>query len=141
MDTTITWIDDLTFMGETSSGHSLTITAGEKFGGRDSAVRPMELVLLGLGGCTAIDVMSMLKKSRQDVHDCRVVIQTRRAEKTPKVFTHIHVHFIITGHDIKEASVARAISLSQDKYCSVTIMLSKSVEITHDYEIIEASER
>jgi len=137
MHTQIKWIDDLTFMGETPSGHSLTMSAGAKFGGRDSAVRPMEMILLGMGGCSAIDVMSILEKSRQKVTDCRVELTAKRADQIPKVFTQIHVHYVVSGCGIKESHVARAIKLSAEKYCSVSIMLAKSVDITFDYEIIE----
>ncbi|MCL4137364.1 UNVERIFIED_CONTAM: hypothetical protein GTU68_050176 [Idotea baltica] len=100
-------------------------------------MRPMELLLLGLGGCTSFDVVAMLKKSRQNISDCVVEVAAKRSESVPKIFTHIHVHFIITGDNIKESQVKRAIALSAEKYCSASLMLGKAAEITHDYEIID----
>jgi len=98
----------------------------------------MELLLMGLGGCSSIDVMLMLQKSRQDVTDCKAVIEAERADAVPAVFTHIHVHFIVTGRGLSSKHVERAVKLSAEKYCSASIMLAKAVEITHDYEILEA---
>ena len=108
----------------------------EEHGGRNLGVRPMEMMLLGMGGCTAFDVMHILKKSRQQVDDCVAELEATRADTDPKVFTKIHVHFIVTGKELSDKQVKRAVELSAEKYCSASIMLSHSVEITHDYEII-----
>jgi putative redox protein len=113
--------------------------AGDKVGGQNRGARPMELLLMGLGGCTSIDVMMMLNKARQDVTDCRVVIEAERADAVPAVFTRIHVHFIVSGRDIKASRVERAVQLSAEKYCSASIMLGKTAEITHDFEIVEVA--
>lgn len=125
----------MTFVAESESGHGVIIDSAPQVGGRNLGPRPMEMVLMGMGGCTAIDVMSILRKARQQVTDCRVEVTAERAETVPKVFTRIHVQYVITGHDLSEKSVARAVSLSADKYCSVSRMLAASVEITHDYRI------
>jgi len=125
----------MTFVAESESGHGVVIDAAPEVGGRNLGPRPMEMVLMGLGGCTAIDVVSILHKARQRVTDCRVEVSSERAETVPRVFTRIHVQYVITGHDLSEKSVARAVSLSADKYCSVSRMLAASVEITHDYRI------
>jgi putative redox protein len=137
MKTRVKWIEDLTFSGESNSGHSLVMSAGEKFGGRDSGFRPMELLLMGTGGCTAIDVLSILKKARQEVVDCEVSLSAERSGETPAVFTAIHIHFRILGRKINEKQVQRAIALSAEKYCSASIMLAKTASITHSYEIEE----
>jgi len=106
-------------------------------GGRNLGPRPMEMLLLGLGGCTTFDIIMILKKSRQAVTDCVVEISAERADEEPKVFTNIHIHFIVTGKDLKEKQVERAVSLSAEKYCSASIMLGAMAEITHDYVIEE----
>ncbi len=131
----IKWLDYMSFVGESDSGHAVVMDSGPASGGRDIGIRPMEMLLLGLGGCTSIDVVSILKKSRQDLVDCEVEIEAERADTVPMVFTKIHVHFIVTGNDLEPKNVARAISLSAEKYCSASIMLGKAAEITHDYEI------
>ena len=138
MKSTIKWVDGAMFVGESGSGHAVVIDGPPEAGGRNLGIRPMELVLSGLGACTAFDVVSTLKKSRQKVTDCRVELDAERADEVPKVFTRIHIHFVITGQDLKAAAVERAIELSAEKYCSATIMLSASVEISHDFEIVEA---
>ena len=107
-----------------------------EFGGRNLGVRPMEMLLLGLGGCASFDVVSMLKKSKQDLVDCEVEITAERADEEPKVFTKIHLHFIISGNDLSDKKVARAIELSAEKYCSASIMLGKTADVTHDYELV-----
>ncbi|MDH3714551.1 MAG: OsmC family protein [Gammaproteobacteria bacterium] len=135
MKTTVRWLPPMTFVAESESGHGVVIDAAPEVGGRNLGPRPMEMVLMGLGGCTAIDVVSILHKARQRVTDCRVEVSSERAETVPRVFTRIHVQYVITGHDLSEKSVARAVSLSADKYCSVSRMLAASVEITHDYRI------
>jgi putative redox protein len=134
----IKWVQDATFLGEAGSGHALVMDGPPEHGGRNLGVRPMEMLLLGMGGCTAFDVVHILKKSRQPVSDCVAELEAERAGEDPKVFTRIHVHFIITGTGLDDKRVARAVSLSADKYCSASIMLGKTATITHDYEIREA---
>ncbi len=135
MKARVKWLDHMSFVGESGSGHSVVMDGAPEVGGRDLGVRPMEMVLLGMGGCTAFDVMLMLKKSRQAVDDCVVELQAERSETVPKVFTRIHAHYIITGKALSEKHVKRAVALSAEKYCSVSLMLAHSVEISHDYEI------
>ena len=137
MKASIKWMDQVSFKGETESGHTILIDGPPESGGRNLGPRPMELVLLGTGGCTTYDVIHILKKSRQHVTNCEVKINAERVTEDPKVFTKIHFHFIVTGKDLKPEQVERAIQLSAEKYCSASIMLSKSVEITHDFEIKE----
>jgi len=138
MKARIKWVQDAMFLGESGSGHSVVMDGPEDHGGRNLGVRPMEMMLLGLGGCTSFDVMSILKKSRQDVVDCVAEIEAERADAVPSVFTKIHVHFVVKGRGLKEAQVKRAVALSAEKYCSASIMLEAAgVEITHDYEVIE----
>lgn len=136
MKARVKWIEDVQFIGESGTGHSLIMEGPEERGGHGTGMRPMELILLGLGGCTSFDVVEMLKKSRQNIDDCVVEISAKRSETVPKVFTHIHVHFIISGDNIKESQVKRAIALSAEKYCSASLMLNKAAEVTHDYAII-----
>ena len=138
MKARIKWVDGAMFIGESGSGHSVVMDGPEEHGGRNLGIRPMEMLLLGMGGCTAFDVMHILKKSRQAVDDCVAELEATRADTDPKVFTKIHVHFIVTGKELGDKHVKRAVELSAEKYCSASIMLSKSVEITHDYEIITA---
>ncbi|HHH47367.1 MAG TPA: OsmC family protein [Gammaproteobacteria bacterium] len=138
MKARIKWVEDVMFVGESGSGHTLVIDGPPEYGGRNLGIRPMELLLQGLGGCTAFDVMLILKKSRQQVSDCVVEIEAERADSEPKVFTRIHVHFIVTGRGLKENVVKRAVQLSAEKYCSASIMLGKTAEISHDFEIREA---
>ena len=137
MKARVKWVQDVMFVGESGSGHAVVMDGAPEAGGRNLGLRPMELVLLGVGGCTAFDVVSILKKQRQDVVDCVAEMQAERAQSDPKVFTKIHIHFVVTGKNLKEEHVKRAIELSADKYCSASIMLKPKVEITHDYEIIE----
>jgi len=132
----IKWNDGVSFLGETESGHTVLMDGAPEVGGRNLGLRPMELVLMGTGGCTASDVVMILKKSRQDVSDCIVEIEAERATKDPKVFTRIHYHFILTGNNLKPQQVDRAINLSAEKYCSASIMLGKTAEMTHDFEIV-----
>jgi len=138
MQARIKWVQDATFLGESGSGHAVVMDGPPDHGGRNLGVRPMEMLLLGLGGCSAFDVVSILKKSRQPISDCVAEIEAARAEQDPKIFTRIHVHFIVTGQGLDDKRVARAVSLSADKYCSASIMLGKSAAVTHDYEIREA---
>lgn len=137
MNVRVKWMDNMTFVGETGSGHAVVMDSPPDHGGRDLAARPMEMVLLGLGGCTAFDVVSILKKARQNITGCEANIDAERADAVPAVFTRIHVHYTVRGRDLSEAQVKRAVSLSAEKYCSVTVMLAKSVAITHDHEVIQ----
>ena len=132
----IKWNDIVSFQGETENGHTVLMDGAPEVGGRNLGLRPMEMVLMGAGGCTASDVVMILKKSRQDIVDCMVEIEAERATEDPKVFTHIHYHFILTGKNLKPQQVERAINLSAEKYCSASIMLGKTAEITHDFEIM-----
>lgn len=133
----VKWVEGMTFMGESGSGHAVLMDGPPEFGGRNLGVRPMEMVLLGMGGCTAFDVVSILKKKRQAIVDCVAELAAERAESEPKVFTKIHVHFIVTGHQLDPQAVKKAIELSAEKYCSASIMLGKTAHITHDFEIVE----
>ncbi|MGH8557690.1 MAG: OsmC family protein [Methylococcales bacterium] len=135
MKTRIKWIEDAMFMGESGSGHALIMDGPPEQGGRNRGPRPMEMLLLGMGGCTAFDVVHILRKGRQPVTNCEVEISAERVEIEPKVFSRIHVHFIVSGRDLKDSTVSRAIELSAEKYCSASIMLAKTAEISHDYEI------
>lgn len=124
-------------VGESPSGHAVVMDGPPQLGGNDLGIRPMEMLLLGMGGCTEVDVMMILNKARQNVTSCEVILEAERADAEPKVFTSIHAHFIIRGRHLSDKHVARAISLSAEKYCSASIMLGKTAIITHDYEIIE----
>jgi putative redox protein len=138
MKARIKWVQDATFIGESGSGHAVVMDGPPDSGGRDLGVRPMEMLLLGMGGCTAFDVVYILQRARQPVTDCVVEVSAERADKPPKVFTRIHVHFIVTGRDLAENQVARAVKLSAEKYCSASLMLGKAAEITHDFEVVQA---
>jgi len=140
MKARVKWVEQATFIGESGSGHAVVMDGSPEYGGRDLGVRPMEMILLGTGGCTAFDVVHILKKARQPIADCVVELNAERAETEPKVFTKIHIHFIVTGRDLPEKQVQRAVSLSAEKYCSATQMLGKVAEITHDYEIVNLGE-
>ncbi len=141
MKARVKWVENATFLGQSGSGHTVVMDGPEDHGGQNLGVRPMEMLLLGMGGCTAFDVMLILKKSRQPVDDCEVLLSAERADTEPKVFTRIHVHFVISGRGLKEKQVARAVSLSAEKYCSASIMLGRAgVEISHDYEICESGD-
>ena len=140
MDCTVRWVGNdagMTFMAETGSGHAVVMDGAPDAGGRNLGPRPMEMLLAGTGGCTAFDVVLILKKGRQAVSDCEVSLKADRAETDPKIFTHIHFHYKVKGKNLKPESVARAIELSKDKYCSASIILGKTAEITHDFEIVE----
>lgn len=137
MQARIKWVQDVMFVGESGSGHAVVLDGAPEAGGRNLGMRPMELVLLGVGSCTSFDVVTILKKQRQVVVDCAAELQAERAESDPKVFTKIHIHFVVKGKGLKEEQVKRAIELSADKYCSASIMLKPQVVITHDYEIVE----
>lgn len=131
MKATVKWVGDELFLATSESGHSLVLDAN----GGALAPSPLENVLLSLGGCSSVDVVSILQKSRQQLIGCEVEITATRVDTVPKLFSDIHLHFVITGNDISEKQVERAVSLSADKYCSVALMLNKSVNITHDFEI------
>ncbi len=138
MKARIKWVEQVTFLGESESGHAVVMDGAPESGGRNLGPRPMEMLLLGLGGCTSFDVIHILRKARQPVTDCVVEITAERSESIPKVFTRIHVHFIVSGTGVEESHVKRAVKLSAEKYCSASMMLGKTAEITHDYEIVEA---
>ena len=138
MDIKVSWAGNAAFVGESSTGHKVVMDGPPEGGGRDLGPRPMEMLLLGTGACSSYDVVSILKKARQNVSNCDVEITSERADTEPKVFTKIHIHFKITGTDLKEKQVQRAVSLSAEKYCSASIMLGATAEITHDYEILNA---
>ncbi len=137
MKARIKWVEKVKFLGESASGHAVLMDGPPESGGENRGVRPMEMLLLGMGGCTAFDVIHILKKARQPVTDCVVELSAERAESEPKVFTRIHVHFEVSGEGLKEKQVQRAVELSAEKYCSASIMLGKTAEITHDYTIKE----
>ncbi|MDB2589926.1 OsmC family protein [Candidatus Thioglobus sp.] len=137
MNTTVKWIDGMMMVGESASGHAIVMDGPEDLGGKNLGIRPMEMLLLGMGGCTTIDVVSTLKKMREEVRDCSVEIAAERADEHPKVFTKIHLNFIIKGNSLNEKKVEKAVSLSADKYCSASIMLGKMANITHDFIINE----
>ncbi|MEH6591067.1 MAG: OsmC family protein [Halioglobus sp.] len=139
MKATVKWMDGAMFVGESGSGHTVVMDGPEDLGGRNMGVRPMETLLLGVGGCAIYDVLSMLKKSRQNVSDCRVEIQAERADAVPAVFTRINLHFVVTGTALKEPQVKRAVALSAEKYCSASIMLGAAgVNMTHSYELVDS---
>ncbi|MDP2810833.1 MAG: OsmC family protein [Rhodocyclaceae bacterium] len=137
MECTVRWHEGMSFIAETGSGHMVAMDGSPEAGGRDLAPRPMELLLAGAGGCTSFDVVLILKRSRQDVSGCEVKLTAERGEADPKVFTRIHFHFVVKGKNLKPDMVERAIKLSAEKYCSASIMLGKTAEITHDWEIVE----
>ena len=137
MNISVKWIDGLLMVGKSDSGHAIVMDGPPEIGGGNLGVRPMEMLLLGMAGCTMIDVVSTLKKMREDVVDCQTQIGADRAEEYPKVFTKIHVHFILRGNQLNPSNVDKAIKLSAEKYCSASIMIGKTATITHDYEIIE----
>ena len=137
MKARIRWIEGVAFMGEAGSGHGLVLDGAADSGGRNLGIRPMEALLIGLGACSAFDVVEILNKGRQPFAGCEVEIDSERAETIPKVFTKIHLHFVMTGAGLDPAKVARAIQLSAEKYCSASAMLGATAEITHDFEIVE----
>jgi putative redox protein len=136
MQTTVKWVDGVMFLGESGTGHSVVMDGAPDQGGRNMGARPMEMILIGLGGCASFDVISMLQKGRQQVSDCRVEIAAERVDAVPAVFSSIHLEFVITGSNLKESQVKRAVELSAEKYCSASIMLEAAgVEISHGYRI------
>ncbi len=137
MEARVRWLDGASFVAETGSGHALVIDGPAEIGGRNLGPRPMELMLLSVGSCSSVDVIHILKRARQQVEACDVRIKAQRAENDPKVFTHIHLCFTVSGRHLKSGQVERAVKLSAEKYCSASLMLQHSVEITHECEIIE----
>jgi len=137
MQARVKWVQDVMFVTESGSGHAVVVDGAPEYGGRNVGPRPMELLLMGLGGCTAFDVVTILRKSRQDITHVEAELSAERADAVPAVFTRIHVHFVVRGRDLKESQVKRAVDLSAEKYCSASIMLGQAgVEITHDFEIV-----
>ena len=137
MKARVKWIENAAFVGESESGHAFVTDGAQDGGGRNLGPRPMEVVLLGTGACSAYDVVTILRKARQQIRDCHVEIDAERASTDPKIFTRIHMHFVITGQDVNPEHVKRAVALSAEKYCSASIMLGKSAEMTHDFEITD----
>jgi putative redox protein len=137
MNLSVNWVDGMLMVGKSYSGHSITMDGPIEIGGENLGVRPMEMLLLGVAGCTMIDVITTLKKMRQDLSHCETKITAERANEHPKVFTDIHIHFIIQGKKIDSKKVDKAITLSANKYCSASIMLGKTANITHDFEILK----
>ena len=137
MKATVTWLDGRTFVGESGSGHAVVMDGAPEGGGRNIGIRPMEMLLIGTGACSAYDVVGILEKARQPVRDCRVELHAERADAIPAVFTKIHLHFVVSGEGLNPAHVERAVKLSADKYCSASMMLGKAgVEISHDFELV-----
>ncbi len=138
MKATVKWTDGAMFLGESGSGHAVVMDGAPDLGGRNMGARPMEMLLIGMGGCATYDVMSMLKKSRQKVVDCRVEVEAQRADAVPAVFTGINLHFVVSGVALKESQVKRAVELSAEKYCSASIMFAAGgVNVSHSYEVLE----
>lgn len=137
MKTRVKWVEGVCFMAESGSGHAVVMDGAPDIGGKNLGPRPMEMLLMGAGGCTSVDVIMILQKSRQDVVDCEVEIDADRANDHPKVFTKIHMHFTVKGRNLDPKVVDRAIKLSAEKYCSASIILGKTAEMTHDFEIVE----
>ena len=138
MKATVKWLDNMSFVGESGSGHSVVMDGPPENGGRNLGIRPMEMVLLGMGGCTAFDVVMILQRSRQNIADVHVEIEAERSAEVPKVFTKIHAHYVVKGAGLDPKKVERAIDMTAEKYCSVSIMLAATAEVTHDFEIINS---
>jgi putative redox protein len=137
MKARIKWVENVCFMGESETGHAVVLDGAPEAGGRNLGMRPMEMLLIGMGACTSFDVVTILKKARQPIDDCVAEIEAARADEVPKVFTKIHVHFVVTGKGLNPVQVERAVKLSAEKYCSASIMLGKAADISHDFEIVE----
>jgi len=135
----IKWVENALFLGESGSGHAVVMDGPPESGGKNLGVRPMEMLLIGMGGCASFDVVHILRKGRHDVRHCEALLEADRADTDPKVFTRIHLHFVVTGKGLTEAVVERAVRLSAEKYCSASIMLGKTATVTHDFELIEAA--
>ena len=136
MKSRVKWVENVCFMAESESGHAMIMDGAPDIGGRNMGPRPMEMLLMGAGGCTSVDVIMILKKSRQTVTGCEVTLKAERADTDPKVFTRVHFHFRVTGDNLKPEMVDRAVKLSAEKYCSASIMLGKTAQMTHDWEIV-----
>ena len=136
MNISVNWVDGMLMVGKSHSGHSITMDGPPEIGGDNLGVRPMEMLLLGVAGCTMIDVVTTLKKMRQELTHCETKLSAERADEHPKVFTDIHIQFIVKGQDLDPKKVEKAITLSAEKYCSASIMLGKTASITHDFEIV-----
>ncbi len=136
MKARVKWVDGAMMVGESGSGHAVVMDGPPDFGGRNLGIRPMEMLLLGLGGCTQFDVLLILRKGRHEVTGCEVELEAERAESEPKVFTRIHIHYRVTGPKLTGKAVERAVKLSAEKFCSASIMLGATAEVTHDYEIL-----
>lgn len=138
MKATIKWVEEAMFLGESGSGHCVVMDGPPEIGGRNLGIRPMEMLLIGVGACSSVDVVSILKKARQQVSGCEAKVEATRVDAIPAVFEKIHMHFIVTGKNLDDGKVKRAVELSAEKYCSASIMLQKGgVEVTHDYEVID----
>jgi putative redox protein len=138
MKATVRWVDDVMFLGESGSGHAVLMDGPESSGGRNVGFRPMELLLVGVGGCSSYDVVTILKKARQNVTGCVTELTAERADAIPAVFEKIHLHFRVSGRDLSEKQVEKAVAMSAEKYCSATIMLGRGgVQVTHDFEIVQ----
>ena len=137
MKARLKWLGEVSFEAESGSGHRMVLDGAPEHGGRNAGVRPMEAVLIGVGACSAFDVVSILKKARQAVSDCVVELEADRAEGPPKVFTQVRMRFVVTGKDLRPAAVERAVNLSAEKYCSATAMLAKTSAITTSFEVVE----
>ncbi|MHA3104117.1 OsmC family protein [Acinetobacter sp. ANC 3791] len=140
MRSTVQWLENVAFEAKSESGHSVVMDGSPAYGGKNRGPRPMELILMGLGGCASFDIVTILKKARQEISNVECQLQAERADEVPAVFTKIHLHFIVSGKALKEKQVAKAVELSAEKYCSASKMLSSGgVEITHDFEIVEVA--
>ena len=139
MKARVKWVENALFLGESGSGHAVVMDGPPESGGRNLGVRPMEMLLIGMGGCASFDVVHILRKGRHDIRHCEAMLEAERADSEPKVFTRIHLHFVVTGKSLTEAVVDRAVKLSAEKYCSASIMLGKTAVVTHDFELIEVA--
>lgn len=136
----VKWLDGAAFVAESASGHAVVMDGPPDIGGRNIGPRPMEMLLMGMGGCSAVDVVTILEKSRQEVTGCSAQLEAERADEVPAVFTKINIHFVVTGRDLKQSIVKRAVELSAEKYCSASIMMARAgAEITHSFEIVQVS--
>jgi len=138
MKSRVKWVEETLFIGESGSGHTVVMDGPPESGGRNLGVRPMEMLLMGMGGCASFDVLHILKKGRHDVRGCETHLEAERADQDPKVFTRIHLRFVVTGRGLTDAVVERAVKLSAEKYCSASIMLAKTAEVSHSFEVVEA---
>lgn len=138
MHASVCWLENVAFEAKSASGHSIIMDGSAEYGGENRGARPMELILMGLGGCASFDIVTILKKARQDITDVRCELQAERADSIPAVFTKIHLHFVVSGRKVKPNQVEKAVHLSAEKYCSASKMLMDGgVEITHDFEVID----